>query len=143
MRMNEETLLANKSIVRRFNKEAIERGDEHTFSELMAPEFVNRTAAPGVPSGPDGMLHTFNRVLRPALPDLLVEIHEQIAEGDKVTTRKTIHGTHRGELFGIPPTNKRVAIDVIDIVRLENGRYVEHWGMNTLPAVLASLREAR
>jgi predicted ester cyclase len=143
MRMNEETLLANKSIVRRFNKEAIERGDEHTFSELMAPEFVNRTAAPGVPSGPDGMLHTFNRVLRPALPDLLVEIHEQIAEGDKVTTRKTIHGTHRGELFGIPPTNKRVAIDVIDIVRLENGRYVEHWGMNTLPAVLASLREAK
>jgi len=141
--MNEETLLANKSIVRRFNKEAIERGDEHTFSELMAPEFVNRTAAPGVPSGPDGMLHTFNHVLRPALPDLLVEIHEQIAEGDKVTTRKTIHGTHRGELFGIPPTNKRVAIDVIDIVRLENGRYVEHWGMNTLPAVLASLREAR
>jgi hypothetical protein len=33
-----------------------------------------------------------------------------------------------------------VAIEVIDIVRLAGGRYVEHWGVNTLPAVLASLR---
>ncbi len=143
MRTNEETLSANKSAVMRFNKEVIERGDEGAFRDLMAPSFVNRTAPPGAPNGCDGMLHTFNRVLRPALPDLLVEIHEQIAEGDKVTTRKTIHGTHRGELLGIPATNKRIAIDVIDIVRLENGRYVEHWGVNTLPAVLASLRDVR
>jgi predicted SnoaL-like aldol condensation-catalyzing enzyme len=33
-----------------------------------------------------------------------------------------------------------VAIDVIDIVRLKEGRYVEHWGVNTLPSVLAQLR---
>jgi predicted ester cyclase len=88
------------------------------------------------------MLHTFNRVLRPAFPDLRVEIHDQIAEGDKVTTRKTVHGTHQGELMGIAPTNKRISIEVIDIVRLENGRYVEHWGVNTLPSVLVSLRQS-
>lgn len=143
MQINEETLAANKAAVRRFNYDVIERGDERAFHELMAPEFVNRTAAPGLPSGPDGMLHMFERVLRPAFPDLRVEIHDQIAEGDQVTTRKTIHGTHRGELFGIAPTNRRVSISVIDIVRLENGRYVEHWGVNTLSAVLTSLREAK
>jgi len=143
MPTNEETMSENKSAVLRFNKEVIERGDERTFRDLMAPEFVNRTAPPGSPSGADGMLHTFIRVLRPAFPDLQVEIHEQIAEGDKVTTRKTIHGTHRGELLGIPATNRRISIDVIDIVRLDNGRYVEHWGLNTLPTILASLREAR
>ena len=101
---------------------------------------MNRTAPPGAPAGPDGMIDTFNRVLRPALPDLTVEIHDQIAEGDKVTTRKTIRGTHRGELFGVPATQRRVAIDVIDIVRIEAGRYAEHWGINTLTAVLAQLR---
>jgi predicted ester cyclase len=63
-----------------------------------------------------------------------------VAEGELVTTRKTIHGTHLGVLMGIPPTGRRVAIDVIDIVRIEAGRYVEHWGMNTLQSVLASLR---
>lgn len=143
MRTVEETLSANKSVVLRFNQEVIERGNEGAFRELMAPEFVNRTAAPGTSPGPDGMFHTFNRVLRPAFPDLLVQIHEQIAEGDKVTTRKTIHGTHRGELFGIPPTDRRISIDVIDIVRLENGRYVEHWGLNTLATVLTSLRQPK
>jgi steroid delta-isomerase-like uncharacterized protein len=142
MRSTEETTRANKAAVARFNEEVIERGDEGAFRELVAPDFVNRSAAPGMSSGPDGLLITFNRVLRPALPDLTVEIHDQIAEGDKVTTRKTLRGTHRGELLGIPPTGKTVAIDVIDIVRLKDGRYVEHWGVNTLPTVLAQLRGA-
>ena len=140
MSQDEQTLNANKAAVIRFNQAVIERGDEAAFHELMAPEFVNRTAAPGMPAGPEGMLHTFNQIMRPAFPDLKVEIHDQIAEGDKVTTRKTIHGTHRGELFGIPATNKRIAIEVIDIVRLRDGRYVEHWGVNTLPSVIAQLR---
>jgi predicted ester cyclase len=142
MPTEEDTRAANKAVVVRFNKEVIEQGNEATFHDLMAPDFVNRSAAPGVPTGPEGMLFTFNRVLRPAFPDLSVEIHDQVAERDKVTTRKTIRGTHRGELLGIPPTGKRVEIDVIDIVRLANGRYAEHWGVNTLPSVLSILRGA-
>jgi predicted ester cyclase len=137
-----EARAANKAVVVRFNKEVIEKGNEATFHELMAPDFVNRSAPPGAPTGPEGMLFTFNRVLRPAFPDLSVEIRDQVAEGDKVTTRKTIRGTHRGELFGIAPTGKRIEIDVIDIVRLDNGRYAEHWGVNTLPSVLSTLRGA-
>jgi predicted ester cyclase len=139
---NEETMRVNKAAVARFNKEVIEQGDEGAFRELMAPDFVNRSAPPGSAEGPDGMLVMFNRVLRPALPDLTVEIHDQIAEGDRVTTRKTLRGTHRGDLLGIPATGKPVAIDVIDIVRLKDGRYVEHWGVNTLPSLLAQLRGA-
>jgi predicted ester cyclase len=137
---DEQTRTANKAVVARFNKEVIERGDEAAFRELMAPDFVNRSAPPGMPSGPEGMLYTFNKILRPALPDLTVEIHDQVAEGDKVTTRKTIRGTHRGELLGVPATNKPVAIDVIDIVRVRDGRYVEHWGVNTLASALAQLK---
>jgi predicted ester cyclase len=135
-----EVLERNKAAVIRFNKEIIEKGDETAFQELIAHDFVNRTAAPGTPSGAEGMRSTFNRLLRPAFPDLRVEIHDQIAEGDKVTTRKTIHGTHRGEFMGIAPTGRPVAIEVIDIVRLRDGQYVEHWGVNTLPTVVAQLR---
>jgi len=141
MRNDEEMTMANKAAVVRFNKEVIERGNEAAFRELMAPGFIDRTAPPGAPTGPEGMLYAFNQVLRPAFPDLQVHIHDQVAEGDRVTTRKTIQGTHRGELLGIRPTNKRVEIQVIDVVRLENGRYVEHWGVNTLPSVLASLQQ--
>ena len=46
---------------------------------------------------------------------------------------------HSGALLGIEPTGREVAIDVIDIVRLEDGRYAEHWGLNTLSNVIAAL----
>ena len=54
------------------------------------------------------MWHTFQNVLRPAFPDLAVVIYEQVAEGDLVTTRKAITGTHTGPLLGIPPTGRWV-----------------------------------
>jgi predicted ester cyclase len=130
---------ANKAVVRRFNAAVIERGDRAAFEALIAADFVNRSALAGAPNGPESMWTTFATVLRPALADLTVTIHDQIAEGDKVTTRKTITGTHVSALMGVAATGRAVAIDVIDIVRIAEGRYAEHWGLNTLAAVLAQL----
>lgn len=130
-----------KTVVWRFNQEVIAGGDRTAFAELMAPGFVNRSAPPGAPAGPESMWSTFQTVLRPALAGLTVTIHDQVAEGDKVTTRKTISGTHVGALLGVEATGKPVSIDVIDIVRVKDDRYVEHWGINNLPAVLANLRQ--
>ncbi|WP_416795499.1 ester cyclase [Ciceribacter azotifigens] len=132
----------NKEVVRRFNSEVIQNGNEAEFHALMAPDFVNHSAPPGMPNGPESMWNTFQNVLRPALSDLKVTIQDQIAEGDKVTTRKTISGVHSGTLMGIPATGRDVAISVIDIVRVEDGRYAEHWGLNTLSNVLAALSKA-
>jgi len=55
---------------------------------------------------------------------------------------KTITGVHGGDLLDIAPTYKEVAIDVIDVVRLENGQYAEHWGINKLSSLLMSLKHA-
>ncbi|MGF9567176.1 ester cyclase [Neorhizobium sp. BT27B] len=85
------------------------------------------------------MWNTFQNILRPALSEMKVTIHDQIAEGNKVTTRKTISGIHSGVLMGVPATGKDVLISVIDIVRVEDGKYAEHWGLNTLSSVLAAL----
>jgi predicted ester cyclase len=134
------SLETNKEVVRRFNIEVIQNGDPDAFKELIAPDFVNRSAPPGAPQGPEGMWNTFHTVLRPALTDLTVTIHDQMAEDDKVTTRKTISGVHTGSLLGVAPTDKQISIEVIDIVRVRDGQYVEHWGINTLPSVLAGLK---
>ena len=140
----EETIgMQNKEAVRRFNLRVIQEGDRAAFEELMAEDFVNRSAPPGTPNGREAMWDTFHDVLRPGLFSLRVVIHDQIAEDEKVTTRKTITGVHEGPLLGIEPTHSHVAIDIIDIVRLENGQYVEHWGINTLPTVLTKLRQIR
>jgi predicted ester cyclase len=132
----------NKEVVRRFNIEVIQNGSEADFRALMAPDFVNHAAPQGMPNGPDSMWNTFQNILRPALSNLTVTIHDQIAEADRVTTRKTISGVHTGTLMGIPATGRDVAISVIDIVRVEDGRYAEHWGLNTLANVLAQLAKA-
>ena len=119
----------NKTIVRRMNKEFIEGGDMKTFNEIFAPDFINHTAPAGAPTGPDGVIYFFNHLLKPAFPDLKVVIHDQVAQDDKVTTRKSFYATHKGDFFGVPATNKSVVMEVIDIIRLRDGKFVEHWGI--------------
>ncbi len=129
----------NKAVVRRFNKEVIEEGNIGSFNTLMAGDFVNRSAPANMDKGPQGMLYFFNEVLRPAMSNIRVTIHQQIAEEDLVTTRKTISGTHTGQLLGISSTGQIVNIEVIDIIRIKDGKYFEHWGITSLSEVLAQL----
>ncbi|MGK9126200.1 ester cyclase [Olivibacter sp. SA151] len=132
-------IVNNKTVVRRFNKEVIEQGNVNSFKALIDDKFVNRSAPAGMDNGPQGMIYFFNEVLRPAIPDVSVTIHDQVAEGEMVATRKTISGTQTGPLLGVPATGKKVSIEVIDIVRVKDGKYVEHWGITTLPELLAAL----
>ncbi|MFN8345614.1 MAG: ester cyclase [Spirosomataceae bacterium] len=129
----------NKAIVTRFNKEFIEAGNMQTFEEIIADDFINQTAPAGAPKGPEGVVYFFNYLLRPAFPDLKVTIHDQVAEGDRVTTRKSFYATHLGEFFGVPATHKPVVMEVIDIIRLRDGKFVEHWNVLDWQSVMAQL----
>jgi len=63
-----------------------------------------------------------------AFPDMHVTIDDMVAEGDKVAFRSTWTGTHKGEIMGIPPTNKKVTISLITISRIVGGKIVEDHG---------------
>jgi steroid delta-isomerase-like uncharacterized protein len=129
----------NKRAVLRFNKEFIEQGNTDVFKELIAADVINHTAPPGSSKGADGMLHFLQNMLRTGFPDLRVDIEDQLAEGDKVTTRKTIHATHTGMFMGLPASGKKVGIKVIDIIRLRDGQYIEHWATSNLAEVIAEI----
>ncbi|MFZ6730873.1 ester cyclase [Undibacterium sp. Ji42W] len=133
---------ARKEVVRRFNKEVIEEGSRASFEALMHTGFINHSAPTGAANDAESMWNTFQHILRPALSDLHVQIHDQLCEGEKVSTRKSITGKHTGTLLGIAPTGKSISIDIIDIVHIQDGRYLGHWGINTLPSVLAQLRDS-
>ncbi|QHT66362.1 ester cyclase [Rhodocytophaga rosea] len=122
----------NKSIVVRFNKECIELGNENSFNELLSDHVINHSAPAGMPNGKESFYYFLNNVLRKGFSNLIVEILDQVAENDLVTTRKKIRATHNGEIFGIPASHKEVDIHVIDIIRIEDGKYAEHWGKVTL-----------
>jgi predicted ester cyclase len=119
----------NKATVARFNREFIEGGDVNAFNEIVAPEFLNQTAPPGVPKGPEGVMYFFNHFLKPAFPELKVDIQRQVAENDIVTTHKIFHTIHKGDFMGIPATGRNVTMEVIDIIRLKDGKFVEHWNV--------------
>ncbi len=131
----------NKQVVRRFNKECIEQGNIDSFRQLLSGDVVNHAARPGGPQGFESFTFFLNDVLRKGFPDIWVEILDQVAEGELVATRKKIYGTHTGEIMGIPATGKAVVIDVIDMIRVRDGRYVEHWGQTNFAEVLRGLAQ--
>ena len=132
------TVEENKQIVLRFNKEFLEQGNSDVLKEIVADTFVNHTVPPNFPSDVSGLIQ-FAAMLHKGFPDLQIIIHEQIGENDLVSTLKTIHGTHSGEIMGKAPSGKKVVINVLDLVRLKDGKYVDHWGRNDFMQVMQQL----
>jgi predicted ester cyclase len=132
----ETQLEKNKTVVLRFNKEFIEQGNMNSFNELVGQNVVNHSAPVDTPAGPQSMSYFIIEVLRKGFPDIKVELLDQIAEGDRVSTRKALHGTHTGDFMGIPASNKKITINVIDIIRLKDGKYVEHWGQSNIGEIV-------
>ena len=118
----------NKAIVRQVVEELQNRHNLDVVDALFAADFVDHSVPPGLPPGREGVKMQFAMFFS-AFPDLYVVIHDQVAEGDRVVTRKTFHGTHQGDLFGLPPTGSSVAFDVIDILCVRDGKVTDHWNV--------------
>ena len=100
---------AAKAVVRRNTEEVQGGGNFEVFEELFADDFLDHTPQPGRTPDKAGARELY-KVLRAAFPDFHADIHWQLADGDRVTTYKTYHGTHKGEFFGIAPTGRKIAV---------------------------------
>ena len=120
----------NKTVSRRFFEEVFGKGKLNVLDEIIAKDHVNSGpgSLPGLPTGPEGAKQLIT-VYRNAFPDVRFTIDEQIAEGDKVVTRWTGHGTNNGELLGMPATGKSSTVSGISVDRLANGKIAESWGV--------------
>ena len=110
----------NKAIVRRFRLEIANEGKLDVADEVFAPTITF--------NGQDITLDSFLQIIqmwRSAFPDVEYTTDDLIAEDDRVVERWTGKGTHKGELFGIAPTGKKVTATGIDIHRIVDGRIVE------------------
>ena len=131
------SLEANKALVRRFVEEVQSQHKLTVVDEIMDPHMIDHAAEASQNSA-----ETFKKFFSgfiAAFPDVKAVIHNQVAEGDKVVTHKTFHGTHKGEFMGIPPTGKKVAIEVIDIFRIAGGKFAEHWAVADMMSVMQQL----
>jgi predicted ester cyclase len=74
-----------------------------------------------------------------AFPDLSSTVEQQTVDGEWVTTRVTMRGTHLGEFMGIAPTGKTIQNTNISLDKVVDGRVVEHLGVtDTIPLLLAA-----
>jgi steroid delta-isomerase-like uncharacterized protein len=124
-----------RAVAHRFFKEVVSEGRADVIPELVAEDFVEHETLPGAPEGRDAV-GWFVAAFRSAVPDLRAELEDLIVEGDKLVARSTWSGTHEGELFGMPATGKPFAMDVIDIVRFEGEKVVEHWGVSDVAGMM-------
>jgi steroid delta-isomerase-like uncharacterized protein len=115
----------NKALVLRIVNEAQVRGELGVIDEIVADDFVDHSPLPGLPPTRDGIKMLFAG-MRAAFPDLGITVSEQIADDEKVATRKTFHGTHHGDFLGIPPTGRPVSFEVVDILTIRNDKIAEH-----------------
>jgi steroid delta-isomerase-like uncharacterized protein len=116
----------NKVLLQQFFDELFTQGDLNVADELVAANYLNHNAVPGETPGRAG-LKQFVSYLHHAWADLNFAVEDQVAEGDKVTTRFTITGTHQGEFVGIPATGKPIRVQAINIHRVANGQIQEGW----------------
>ena len=114
----------NKTLARQ-TMEALDRRDLDSVRANMAVGARFYGWAPE-PLDADGH-KAFMSALLNAFPDSSILVDDVIAEGDKVTVRHRLQGTHQGEFQGIPPTGRQVEVGGIVIFRIENGMVAEAW----------------
>ncbi len=116
----------DKDVVRRLF-EAFDAVNHVALDELLSPDFVAHGLAPRFTEDRAGWKQLAAHWAA-GVSDEQLTLNDFIAEDDKVAVRWTSRATHSGELFGFPPTNRRVTMTGIDIYRLTEGRCIEYWG---------------
>jgi steroid delta-isomerase-like uncharacterized protein len=116
--------LENVKVIARFLEEVINQGRLEQADELVAVDFVELDPLPGQRQGREGLKEVIG-MLRGAFPDMHWVVDETVASGDKVVTRFTWTGTHRGTFLGIPATGRGVNAKGVVIDRLEAGKMAD------------------
>jgi len=114
----------NKAMVRRM-VEAINADNMELMDDLFVPKLARPTK------------RSFT-AFRAAFPDWRMEIAELVAEGNMVVGRFRCSGTNQGEFKGEPPTGRRMEVDEVYFLRVEDGKFVDFW---TLEDDLARMRQ--
>jgi steroid delta-isomerase-like uncharacterized protein len=117
-------LAENKSVINSFVEDVLNQGRLERADELVAQDFVELDPLPGQKPGREGLKEVLAS-FRTAFPDIHWVIEEMVAEGDKVFSRFTWTGTHRGEFFGVPATSKQITVKGTVIDRVLNGKMVD------------------
>jgi predicted ester cyclase len=130
----------NKELIRRL-EEAWASNDMAAIDGFFAQNYDNSaTAMPGLPPGVEGAKMAHQGAMQ-SFPDRQTVIEDVIAEGDKVMVRGRYTGTNKGGVpfLGAPANGNPIDVAFVSIYRIENGKIVEHWGLNDAATLMQQL----
>lgn len=128
----------NKATVRRFVDLVINRRDAAAAADLCIANLGWHAGAMGEARDLESYQRQVETLFR-AFPDLYLEIADAVAEGDRVSVRARLSGTHRGSFRGVPPTGKRIHSTGASTYRVVDGRIVEEWWTQDLFGILQQI----
>ncbi|MDQ3896748.1 MAG: ester cyclase [Actinomycetota bacterium] len=117
----------NKRVVTEFIDGLFSQGDLGAVDRYLSEDFLNHDPPFGAGTDREGM-RAAGAMFRTAFADWHSDLHLLIAEDDVVAEHFTAHGTHTGEVMGMPPTGRTVSLRGINIFRLRDGVITERWG---------------
>jgi steroid delta-isomerase-like uncharacterized protein len=119
----------NKRLMHRWFEEVWTKGDANAIAEMASEDMVihGLTDSNGTPVTGAQAFREFHKTFRSAFPNIVIEVEDCIAEGDKVVARCAVRGKHTGHSLGIAPTSADVDFTGIAICRIREGKIVEAW----------------
>lgn len=128
----------NKSLVTRYIEEIWYRKRIDVLDDFLAPNYKRYLSPLTEPLSLGGQKQRLAGFLT-AFPDVQLKVEDLVADGDRVAFRSTMQGTHQGVFQGLQPTGKKFSVFLVDVIRVENGRFAEHWGGPDLLDLLKQL----
>jgi predicted ester cyclase len=113
-------------VVRRLMEQGIGGGDHALIDQLVAPDCIEHQS--GHAQGVTGT-HATASAIHAGFSDVRITVEDSGVTGDTVWLRARMRGVNSGPFLGYPPTGRSISIDVFDVVRVLDGRIVEHWGL--------------
>ena len=119
----------NKALAQRFYNEVMNSHNVAIAKSFITTDFTDHNPSPGhTGKGLDDLTAQLNEMIT-AIPDLHITTDLMLAEEDKVVAYLTMTGTNTGPFGNVPPSNKPVKFNGIDIVRIKDGKAAERWGV--------------
>ena len=116
----------DKAVARRMIEEGFGGNRPDVINEIVAPDCIEHQR--GLRPGREGVMETIATLHR-WFSDFSLTVEAMSIDGDTVWCRNRARGVNSGSVMGFPPTGGSFEIDVIDVMRFEDGRIVEHWGV--------------
>jgi steroid delta-isomerase-like uncharacterized protein len=101
--------------------------DAARINQLVSEDYIEESdTLPATTRGPQAADQEARMYLS-AFPDIHFEIEQIFGSDDFVVERWHATGTQRGELMGIPPTNRRADIHGCSVFQVRDGKFTRAW----------------